>query len=314
MHHLNILIIGGTGFIGRTLAKTLLSSDHKITVLSRNLTRSSMLQGHIAVWNADISTPGIWQERIPDYEVIINLSGASIFRRWTSRGKQEILDSRILTTRNIVDSIKQRHGNVRQFISVSGVGYYGFHGDEVINEKNTAGPDFIAQVADQWEKAAQPILKSGARLVICRLGHVLGRHGGALPKLVALARLHLGSAWGNGNQWISWVHEEDLSSAIKFLIDIPDISGPVNITSPHPVRNREFMEVLTKTIGKPVMIPPVPEFALKLILGQFHSVFVNGQRVIPEILQQQGFGFKFPHIDKALNDLLKADGMSRSPD
>jgi uncharacterized protein (TIGR01777 family) len=306
MYKLNILIIGGTGFIGRTLSNTLLSAGHKITVLSRASAARSFLQDNIAVLQADISTPGLWQDKILDYEVIINLSGASIFRQWTSRGKQDILNSRILTTRNIVDSIKQRRGNVRQFFSVSGVGYCGFAGEKVITENDPAGSDFIAQVAEQWEKATQPISELGIRLVICRLGHVLGMHGGILPKLATLARLHLGSYWGNGNQWISWVHEEDLARAILFLIDTLDVSGPVNITSPYPVRNREMMQVLTKTIDKHVLIPPIPKFALKLMLGQFHSVFINGQKVMPRVLQQKGFVFKFPLINEALNDLIKA--------
>jgi len=305
MYKLNILIIGGTGFIGRTLSNTLVDAGHKITLLSRNSTPSSIPQDNIAMLNADVSKPSTWQEKIPDYEAIINLSGASIFRRWTSRGKQEILNSRILTTRNIIESIKKRRGNVRQFFSVSGVGYYGFHREEIVTENDPAGSDFIAQVAEQWEKTTQPVSELGVRLVICRLGHVLGMHGGALPKLTTLARLHLGSAWGNGNQWISWVHEEDLARAILFLIDNLDVSGPVNITSPYPVRNRDMMQVLTKTMGKHVLIPPIPKFALKLMLGQFHSVFVNGQKVVPSILQQKGFDFKFPLISEALNDLLK---------
>ena len=142
--------------------------------------------------------------------------------------------------------------------------------------------------------------------MICRLGHVLGMHGGALPKLATLARLHLGSYWGSGNQWISWFHQEDLARAFLFLLDTNTISGPVNIATPNPVRNQEMMQILTKTMGKRVFIPPVPKFALQLMLGQFSSVFVNGRKVIPAILQQKGFVFKFPVLDEALNDLLKA--------
>jgi len=130
-------------------------------------------------------------------------------------------------------------------------------------------------------------------------------HSGALPKLATLARLHLGIYWGNGKQWISWVHEEDLARAVLFLLDTHTISGPVNITSPNPVRNREMMQVLTKILGERVVIPHIPKFALQLLLGQFSSVFVNGQKVMPAILQQRGFLFKFPILSEALNDLLK---------
>ena len=305
MQKLNIIIIGGAGFIGRTLSNTLLDAGHKITVLSRTAVPGSFFRNGITVLQGDVSQPGSWQDKISDFEVVINLSGSSIFRRWTIRGKQEILDSRILTTRNIVESIRKDRGNVRQFFSVSGVGYYGFRGEEVLDENNPAGSDYIAQVAAQWEDVTQPVKELGVRLVICRLGHVLGMHGGALPKLATLARLHLGSYWGGGNQWISWVHVEDLARAVLFLLDTHTISGPVNITSPNPVRNREMMQVLTKILGERVVIPHIPKFALQLLLGQFSSVFVNGQKVMPAILQQRGFLFKFPILSEALNDLLK---------
>jgi uncharacterized protein len=305
MHKLNILIIGGTGFIGRTLSSVLLAAGHSISVLSRNCPPTSSQQINVSIIQADVSKPGIWQDRIPEYEVIINLTGVSIFRRWTGRGKQEIINSRILTTRNIVDAIRKRKGNIRQFYSISGVGYYGFHGDELIDENNPAGSDFIAQVAARWEGTAQSVQELGVRLIVCRLGHVLGLHGGALPKLATLAKLHLGSYWGSGNQWVSWIHEKDLARAILFLIDTPTISGPVNITTLNPVRNREMMQILTKTIGRRSYIPPVPKMALQLMLGQFSSVFVNGQRVIPAVLQQKEFSFKFPSLDTALRALLK---------
>lgn len=304
MHKLNILIIGGTGFIGRTLSSTLVSAGHSVCLLSRNASSSACTIDNTTVLQADVSRPGSWQDKIANYEVVINLIGASIFRRWTSSGKREILDSRILTTGNIVEAIKKHRGNIEQFFSVSGVGYYGFHKDEFIDENNPAGSDFIAQVAAQWEATAQTVKESGVRLVICRLGHVLGMYGGALPKLSALARLHLGSYWGSGNQWISWIHEKDLARAILFLIDTSTVSGPVNITSPIPVHNREMMQILTKTLGRRAYIPPISEFALRLILGQFSSVFVNGQRVIPTILRQKGFIFNFSSLDEALGNLL----------
>jgi uncharacterized protein len=306
MHKLNILIIGGTGFIGRTLSSVLLAAGHSISVLSRNSTQTSFRQNNVSIIQADVSKPGVWQDRLPDYEVVVNLTGASIFRWWNNNGKKEILESRILTTKNIADTIRKERGNIKQLFSVSGVGYYGFHDDELIDENSPAGFDFIAQVAAQWEATAQTVKESGVRLVICRIGHVLGMHGGALPKLVTLARLHLGSYWGSGNQWVSWIHKEDLARAILFLIDTPTASGPVNITSPNPVRNREMMQILTKKIGTRVYIPHVPKSALYLMLGQFSSVFVNGQKVVPAVLQQKEFVFKFPFLDEALIDLLKA--------
>lgn len=311
MNKLRILIIGGTGFIGKTLSRTLLAAGLSISILSRNPTPGPFLQDNISVFQADVLKPGEWQDRISGHEVVINLTGASIFRRWNKRGKKEILDSRILTTRNIVEAIRKQRGQVKHFISVSGVGYYGFHQEDLLMENNPAGQDFIAQVAAKWEAAAQPAGDSGARLVICRLGHVLGMYGGALPKLATLVRFHLGSHWGSGEQWISWVHELDLARAILFLINTPAVSGPVNITSPNPVRNREILKILTKTTGRGNWAPPVPGLALQIMLGQFSSVFVNGQRVLPRVLEDNGFVFKFPDLEQALRDLLGSRHQNR---
>jgi uncharacterized protein len=305
MAELKILIIGGTGFIGSTLSGILLAGGHQVSVMSRGPTPASFPGKNISVLQADVSRPGPWQDKIPDYEVVINLTGASIFRRWTSRGKREIINSRTLTTQNIIEAIKKQRGKVKTFISVSGVGYYGFHGEESLSEDNPAGSDFIAQVAARWETSARMYQDLGIRIVVFRLGHVFGLQGGALPKLITLSKLHLESHWGSGKQWISWVHERDLARAILFLIDFQAISGPVNISAPNPVRNREMMQMINQVSGSRVLIPPLPEFVLRLLLGQFSSVFVNGQKVIPQVLQNNGFVFEFPCLDDALFDLLK---------
>jgi len=300
---LNILVIGGTGFIGSTVSLVLLRAGHNVAVLSRRGAADSLLRQGIRTIRADAGQPGAWQDEVSRFEAVINLSGTSIFRRWTGRGRREIRDTRIKTTSNIVDTIKCNPGKVQQFFSVSGVGYYGFHGDEVLDEGNPSGSDFIAGVAARWEAEAQRVRDTGIRLVICRLGHVLGPGGGALPRLATLARLRLGSGWGNGSQWISWVHQHDLARAFIFLLDSPGIGGAVNITSPHPVRNRDLMQTLTRITRSRPVIPPVPAFALRLMLGQFSSVFLNGQRVVPRVLQENGFEFKFALLEQALSDL-----------
>ena len=306
MEKLNILVIGGTGFIGTTLCKSLFDKGYKVTALSRQSASDNFEKRNIGFIQDDVALPGKWQELISEYDVVINLTGASIFRRWTNRGKQQILDSRIVTTRNIVDSLIKNGGKIQQFFSVSGVGYYGHHGEKALNEDDPAGTDFLAQVAAQWEEIAMQVGEFGIRPVICRFGHVLGRRGGVLPKLTTLAKWHLASHWGSGNQWISWIHEADLARCIMFLIDNPEIIGPVNVTSPNPVRNREFMNLLSKTIDKIVLFPPIPEFVLQLITGEFASVFVNGQRVIPGKLIRRGFKFDYPDLRGALDVLLSS--------
>lgn len=304
MKNLNILIIGGTGFIGTTLSRALIDAGHTVAVISRGPSLNLSLGHVIRSFQADVTIPGQWQELIPDFDALINLAGVSIFRRWTARGKQEILNSRIIAANNVINALRMRRGKTQQLLSVSGVGYYGFHGDEILDEENPPGSDFLARVAAQWESKIEEVKELGIRPVIFRLGHVFGNFGGVLPKLVTLARLHLASHWGSGEQWISWIHEDDLARCVIFLLENHIIHSPVNITSPNPMRNREMMKLLAELTGKRVFIPPVPEFLLRMITGEFASVFVNGQRVIPRKLIQQGFNFNYPDLKRALEMLM----------
>ena len=304
MKNLNILIIGGTGFIGTTLSRALIDAGHTVAVISRGPSLNLSLGHVIRSFQADVTIPGQWQELIPDFDALINLAGVSIFRRWTARGKQEILNSRIIAANNVINALRMRRGKTQQLLSVSGVGYYGFHGDEILDEENPPGSDFLARVAAQWESKIEEVKELGIRPVIFRLGHVVGNFGGVLPKLVTLARLHLASHWGSGEQWISWIHEDDLARCVIFLLENQILQSPVNITSPNPMRNREMMKLLAELTGKRVFIPPVPEFMLRMITGEFASVFVNGQRVIPRKLIQQGFNFNYPDLKRALEMLM----------
>lgn len=308
MKNINVLIIGGTGFIGKMLSSAFRSNGYEVAVLSREHSKVPSMSDNIHVIRGDTSKPGQWQELIPEYNVLINLAGASIFRRWTTKAKREILDSRITTTRNIVDALRIRSGNVKHFFNVSGIGYYGFHRDEPLGEKESQGSDFLASVAAQWEEEAQRASECGVRLLICRLGHVLGPGGGVLPKLVSLAKLHLACRWGSGAQWISWIHEADVAGAFLFLLHDERVNSPVNVTAPEPVQNYKLMELISQLTRKRVLVPPVPEFIFRLITGEFATVFVKGQRVIPRKLMDYGFSFEYPDLQGALDMLL------RSPD
>jgi uncharacterized protein (TIGR01777 family) len=304
MKNINILVIGGTGFIGRVIVPTLNARGYRVTVLSRRGKKGTSLSGDIPVIRADVLKPGPWQELLSEYDVLINLAGVSIFRRWTAKVQQEIADSRIMATRNMVDALRSRRGNVKHLLSVSGVGYYGFHKDEILDENAAQGDDFLANVAAQWEREAAKAAMNGIRVVICRLGHVLGPGGGVLPRLLSLAKLHLVSRWGSGEQWISWVHQADVAGAFLFLLNNEAISGPVNVTAPEPVQNHTLMAILSRLTGKRVLIPPVPEFLLRLITGEFATVFVNGQRVIPGKLLASGYSFKHSTLENAMQNLL----------
>lgn len=304
MPKLNTLVIGGTGFIGKTLTPALLAAGHNVTVLARRPAPYPDMPSGIEFIRADVTRPGPWQAALPGFEAIVNLAGVSIFRRWTASNKQAILESRTTATRNIVTALLPGRGSVRQLFNVSGVGYYGYRGDEPLDETGPGGTDFLAGVAARWEEAAAPVKELGINLVIGRFGHVLGRRGGALPRLTTLARWHLAGRWGSGQQWLSWIHEDDLAAAVIFLLEHPEITGPVNIAAPNPVKNTEMMRRLAETTGHRAWIAAVPEWALRLMTGEFASVFVKGQRAIPHKLSSHGFIFKHPELPEALADLL----------
>ncbi len=301
---MKILISGGTGFIGGILTGKLLEHGHEVTVLARSIEKAGTLSKGVEAILCDTTKPGTWQTAVAQHDAVINLAGVSIFRRWNHRGKQEILKSRILTTKNIVEALSGRKGRETRFISASGIGYYGFRSDEILDESSTPGDDFLAQVAQQWEAIASSASRFGANVALCRMGHVLGRNGGVLQKLATVTKLVLGSQWGNGLQWVSWIHETDLADIYLFLLEHRDITGPINITTPQPVRNKEMMALLRQHLRKNSLLPRIPAFVLKLIAGEFSSAFLNGQRVMPQVLQSRGYRFKYPTMSTALDELL----------
>ena len=254
---------------------------------------------------SDPTKAGSWQKIAGEHDVIINLAGFSIFNRWTKKVKKEIFDSRILTTKNLVDALSYRKQKEIHFLSGSGVGYYGFHQDKVIDENDGPGNDFLARVASAWEQAAVTAEKFGARVVLCRIGIVLGRHGGALARLIPLFKCCLGTALGNGEQWFSWIHEQDLTNIFLFLLEHPEVKGPINFTAPHPVSNRELMRTLSAVLHKPALPFPVPGFLLRLTHGESADIFLKGQRVLPQKLLHKGYVFRFPTLTAALHDLVR---------
>lgn len=301
---MRIFITGGTGFIGRTLVQKLTNSGHELTILTRSIKQGFSLPQGAAFLEGNPTKPGIWQEKAAEHEAIINLAGASIFQRWTQKAKKEILDSRILATRLLTEALASREGKETHLLSTSAVGYYGFHEDEILDEDSPPGEDFLAFVTSEWEKTALKAQKYGIRVVLCRFGIVLGENGGALKKMLPLFKLGLGSPFGNGKQWFSWIHEADLANIFLFLIENKNIEGPVNCTSPQPVRNRDMAKILGKALHKPVFMPPIPWFMLKLFMGEFANVLLKGQRVLPVKLLNNGFNFSYPTLKEALQHLL----------
>ena len=306
MSAMRIFMTGGSGFVGRTVAGSLVGQGHEVTVLSRSAPRGPSSAAGIAYELGDPRKPGKWQEKVAHHDAIINLAGASIFCRWTEANKQRIRESRIETTRNLVEALAGRKGKETALISASGTGYYGFRKEHGPREDASAGSDFLAVLSQDWEAEAQKAQQYGARVVVCRLGVVLGRDGGALKKMAPAFRFGLGTQLGNGEQWFSWIHESDLAHIFLFLVSRKDASGPVNCTAPHPVQNRDFTRTLVRVLRTPTFLPPVPGKLLKLTLGEFAHVFLEGQCAVPARLLDLGFPFRFPTLEDALGNLLAA--------
>jgi uncharacterized protein (TIGR01777 family) len=301
---MKIFITGGTGFVGSFLTRKLLQDGHQVTLLTRSINKDRTVPAGLSYLEGDPTEQGAWQEKVPDHEAILNLAGASIFKRWTDSAKESIKNSRILTTQNLVEALSARKGKETHLLSTSAVGYYGSHEDEGLDEETPPGDDFLASLAREWESYALKAEMFGARVVLLRFGIVLGNKGGLLGQMVPIFNWCLGAPLGNGSQWISWIHQEDLANIYLYLLKQKDVSGVINCTSPQPVRNRTLTKSLGKALGRPTFLPAVPSFVIKILMGEFGSMILSGQRVLPKRLLDMGFRFSFPEIEDALEDLV----------
>ena len=301
---MEIFVTGGTGFVGGALCRVLIKAGHQVTVLSRSKRSAESLAQGVNHTIGDPSQPGAWQEDAAQCQGFINLAGASIFGRWDDKYKKLLRSSRIHTTRHLVEAIASRQARTPAvLVSASAVGYYGFCGDETLDESSPPGDDFLAQLCLDWEAEALRAQDAGARTVLARFGIVLGQGGGALGQMLPIFKMGLGGRLGSGRQWFSWIHQADLVRALLHCLDNPDLNGPVNCTAPKPVTNLELTKNLGKVLGRPAFFP-APGFAVKLMLGEFGSVLLEGQRVLPSKLANSGFTFLYAELGDALEDLL----------
>jgi uncharacterized protein (TIGR01777 family) len=299
---MKVFITGGTGFVGSYLSRKLLQEGCAVTILTRDSRKTDPEVSGLSYLVGDPTQEGPWMGAVPEHDWIINLAGATIFTRWTAGHKQEIYDSRLKTTRNLVIALAE--GDRRQlFCSTSAVGVYGPRGDETLTEASPLDHDFLGELARDWEAAALQAQDLGIRTVVTRFGIVLGRSGGALEQMARAFRLFVGGQLGDGQQWFSWIHQEDQVRAFLFLKDHPELTGPVNFTSPEPVRNQELTAALGRVLGRPTFMN-VPAFMVRLALGEFGEVLLTGQKVLPQRLLEAGFKFRFPDLDRTLQDLL----------
>lgn len=298
---MHVLITGGTGFIGRELAASLLADGHAVTVLTREITSSGNRVPNGAKAIRDLA-------RADAVDAVVNLAGANLGgTRWNPVTKMGFRTSRIDTTRRLVDWMSRLGTRPKVLVSGSAIGWYGPQGDEVLTESAPAGGDFSATLCRDWEVEALKAAALGVRVCTVRTGIVLGPSGpaggGALAQMLPAFRLGGGGPMGSGRQWMSWVHRADLVALIRFLIERETASGPFNGTAPEPVTNAEFAKTLGRVLKRPAILP-MPGFALKLIVGEMAEILLSGQRVVPQAALDQGFRFRFATLEAALRDVL----------
>jgi len=303
-----VAVTGATGFVGTRLVERLQAEGHQVVALTRSLERGERVFPKTAFPNVTVVAyspleSGEWQGAIA-CDAVVNLAGAGIAdERWTPERKQEIIDSRETATRKIVEAIAQANPKPSVLVSSSAIGYYGSSETATFDESSPAGDDFLAQVCQKWEAAAQNVTDSGTRLVILRTGIVLGM-GGAVAKMVLPFKLFAGGPIGTGRQWFSWIHRDDLVSLILKAITDSSMTGTFNATAPQPVRMAEFCTVMGAVMNRPSWLP-VPAFALEALLGDAAQVVLTGQQVLPKHTQETGFQYQYPAVKQALEDVLK---------
>ena len=277
-----IAITGGTGFIGRKLQAHFTSPEHTLRIIGRKAPDRDALEGADAV---------------------IHLSGEPVAQRWNAAVMKRIRDSRVQGTSDLIAALKTLRIRPKVLISASAVGFYGDRADEKLTEESRPGQGFLAEVCTQWERASHEAEDLGIRVVNPRIGVVLGRNGGALAKMLPAFRLGIGGRLGDGNQWMPWIHIDDLARLFQFAMASPNMRGALNVASPNPVTNAEFTAQLVRVLSRPALVP-VPAFALRLLFGEMASMLLTGQRVLPAAAINAGFKFNHPELTPALKSLL----------
>jgi uncharacterized protein (TIGR01777 family) len=306
---MRIAITGATGFVGSRLVERLQADGHQVVVFSRNSDHARRVFPQSAFPNLEVVayTPteaGNWQGAIAGCDGVVNLAGEPISERWTSEHKNSILTSRKLGTQKLVEAISQANPKPQVLVSASAIGYYGTSETATFDESSTPGNDFLAEVCREWEAEAEKVKAAGVRLVILRVGIVLGM-GGAIAKMITPFKLFAGGPIGSGRQWFSWIHREDLVGLILQALTQTGMEGVYNATSPNPVRMAEFCTALGQVLHRPSWLP-VPGVALEVLLGDGAKVVLEGQEVLPKRTQMTGFQYQYPTVRQALEQVLNS--------
>jgi uncharacterized protein (TIGR01777 family) len=301
---MKVFLTGGTGLVGRAIVHLLLDRGDEVLCLTRDPAGArGILPAGVEILGGDATMPGDWQDRLASCQGVINLAGTPIVDGlWTGKKKQKIRRSRLATTENIVKALAGVDHPV-VLASASAVGYYGDRGDEALGEGAEPGQGFLARLALEWEHTAQKAEGENVRVTLVRIGIVLSNDGGALAKMLPAFRLGLGGPMGGGKQYFPWIHLSDLARLFLFVLDQPEITGPVNAVVPDPPRQKEFASALGEALGKPAFLP-VPGALLRTAMWEMADVLLSSQRVTPNVLKAAGFKFEYGELEKALNDLV----------
>jgi len=296
---MHVFVTGATGLVGRALCEALLARGHLVTGLSRAPGAAPLPAGVRAV-AGDPAAPGAWQDALARADACVHLAGEPVAGRWTAERKRRIRASRVESTRNVADVLRERGPAV--LVSASAVGIYGDRGDEVLDEAAAPGEGFLADVCREWEAAAAPAA-ARARVVILRTGIVLAAHGGALPRMVRPFRLLAGGPLGGGAFFQPWIHLADEVGLILLALEDARARGPLNASAPAPARNRDVARAIGRVLSRPSLLP-APRLAIRIAVGEMASVVLASQRVVPRKALELGYRFKFPELEAALRDLL----------
>jgi uncharacterized protein (TIGR01777 family) len=301
LRHQRIVVTGASGLVGKRLGAELQRDGVQVI---RAVRRPIGPQPNELSWNPDFNQ--IESAKLEGADAVVHLAGENISEhRWTDAFKQRLRDSRLRGTRLISETLAKLASKPRAFICASAIGYYGNRGDEQLTESAAPGDDFLAHVCRDWEEACQAARDAGIRVVNARIGVVLSADGGALKKMLTPFKLGLGGRIGSGRQYMSWISLDDLSSVLQFALANESLSGPVNAVTPNPLTNAEFTQTLGRVLGRPTLFP-LPAFAARLAFGEMaDALLLSSTRVVPQVLTQAGYHFKYTELEPALRHLLR---------
>jgi len=300
---MKVAITGATGFVGSRLVEQLQAGGDQPLILTRNRDAALKAFPNLEVVAYNPTESGSWQEAISGCDAVVHLAGEPIAEsRWTPKQKQEILNSRQLSTQKIVEAIVKANPKPAVLVNASAIGYYGTSETATFEETSASGNDFLAEVCQKWETEAKKVKDVGVRLVILRLGIVLG-DGGALAKMIPPFKLFAGGPLGTGKQWFSWIHRDDLVNLIIEALMRSDVEGVLNATAPNPVRMSELCQTLGDVLNRPSWLP-VPGFALEALLGEGAQLVLEGQQVLPKRTTSYGFNYQYPTLKQALEEIV----------